>query len=288
MKKVSFPLRFGLLAGVAASLVLQPLTPSRADDHGGGTGQNGGGDDGGGQLGSEDHGKTEFLGTVQALPATANLTGSWTVDGHVVNVDAATLIRTGHGAPTVGGKVEIEGSVQADGSVLANSIKTEDAAMEREDNVFFGVIQTLPATGTTGTWQVGGLTVLVSNTTSIETEGGDAVIGTLVRVEGVQQPDASIVASEIEIQTADAAAQQAAHRVKLKGAIQQLPAAFGINGNWVVDGVVVTVSDDSVHVAGGRKAKVGRHVVIKGTQQVNGSILAGKVKVPRKGKPGHP
>lgn len=281
MKFLPVPLRLGLLAGVAAGFVLQPLSPLRADDYGGGSGGQHGGDGGGTGTQPDDHGKTEFLGTIQALPATADLTGVWTVDGRAVTVDASTLIRTEHGAPAVGGKVEIEGALQADGSsVQASVVKTEDAELEREDNVFFGTVQALPASGLIGTWQVGGLTVLVTDTTRVETEGADPVVGSTVRVEGVQQADASFLASDIEVQAADPNA-PAPQKVKVKGTIEQLPATPGSKGNWVIDGVVVTVTDDSIHVEGGRKPKVGRKVVIKGQKQINGSVHASKVNVPK-------
>lgn len=284
MKKHSISLRNRLLVGLTASVIaFCPASPLFADDHGGGEG----GDDGGGQHGGggDDASKTEFLGTIQTLPGTAGMIGAWTVDGHAVNVSANTDIRTEHGAPAVGGKVEVEGPTLADGSVQATRIKTEDAEMEREDNVFFGPVQALPTAGVVGTWQIGGLTVLVSDATQVESEGGAPVVGSLVRVEGVQQPDASIVASEIQVQSdAVASAQAAAAKVKLQGTIEQLPGTAGSKGNWVIDGVVVTVSDDSKHVEGSRKAKAGRHVVIKGAWQVNGSIVARRIKVEGKTK----
>lgn len=255
--------------------------PGAGDDHGHGGGDGGHGS--GGKHGGNDNGKTEFLGTIRALPATTGFIGAWTVDTGVVTVTADTDLRSEHGAPVVGGKVEVEGTLQADGSVLATRVKTEDTAREVEDNVFFGPIQALPATGITGTWKVGGLTVLVNELTRVETEEAGPVVGALARVEGIQQPDASIVATEIQIQSAAVAtAQTEAPKTKLKGKIQQLPATLGVKGNWVIDGVVVTVTDDSVRVAGGRKPKVGREVTIKGKPQLNGSILAGKVSVPPK------
>ena len=280
MKNVTLPARLSLLAGAAVGLFLLPLSSLRADDHGGGTpspGHHGGDDDGGGTRNPEDHGKVELLGTLQSLPATAGLIGVWTVDGRAVSVDAATLIRKEHGEPVVGGRLEVEGILQADGGVLASVVKTEDDGRLFEDNVFFGEIQALPSAGIVGTWRVAGLTVQVTAATRVETEAGAPALGSPVRVEGAQQPDGSFVASEINVQ---AAAPTTAAPVKLKGVIQRLPATFDRKGNWIIDDTVVTVTDDSFRVSGGRKPKVGRKVVVKGAAQINGSILAARVKVP--------
>ena len=130
--------RFGLLASLAVGLAFPPLSALRADDHGGG-----------GEAEPEDHGKTDFLGTIQTLPATADLTGIWTVDGRAVTVDASTLVHADHGSPAVGGHVEVEGTLLAVGAIGQGSVlQTEDAERELEDNVFFGTIQALPAAGT--------------------------------------------------------------------------------------------------------------------------------------------
>ena len=301
MKLLSRTLRTALLTGVAASLALQPLPSLRADDHGngsesghhgeggddhGGGGGNGGGgiDDhgnGGGQNG-EDRGKTEFLGTVEALPATTGFVGTWTVSGRAVIVDASTFLRTErHGAPVVGGRVEVEGALLADGStVRASAVKTEDTGREFEDNVFFGPIQALPAAGLVGTWRVGGLTVVVNAATRVEAESAAPAVGLLARVEGVQQANGSFVASEVNVQAPGAPLAVPTDKIKISGRIQLLPGTPGQRGNWIINDVVVTVSDDSLHVEGGRKPKVGRKATIKGRGQINGSVRATKVNVP--------
>jgi hypothetical protein len=62
-----------------------------------------------------------------------------------------------------------------------------------------GVVEVMPATGMIGSWQVGGKTVQVTETTAIDQEMGALAVGVTVEVEGAAQPDGSILASEVEV-----------------------------------------------------------------------------------------
>ena len=78
------------------------------------------------------------------------------------------------------------------------------AAFAQDDDAEFeGIVEALPATGTVGAWQVSGRTVWVTEQTEIDREGQVLAPGLRVEVEGVAQPDGSIVAEEIEVQEAD-------------------------------------------------------------------------------------
>ena len=82
---------------------------------------------------------------------------------------------------------------QRTGAVLAQGGETE----------LDGVIEVLPATGAIGNWQVSGRTVIVTEQTEIDYEGQTLAPGLRVEIEGIGQPDGSIVAEEIEVQEAD-------------------------------------------------------------------------------------
>jgi hypothetical protein len=58
--------------------------------------------------------EVQFEGVIQSLTA-----GEWVVEGVIVRLDAETVVE---GTPTVGGMVEIQGLLVADGAVLARSI----------------------------------------------------------------------------------------------------------------------------------------------------------------------
>jgi hypothetical protein len=61
-------------------------------------------------------------------------------------------------------------------------------------------IKVMPEVGLIGTWQVGGTTVQVTETTEVDQEMGSLAVGVAVEVEGEVQPDGSILASEIEVE----------------------------------------------------------------------------------------
>jgi len=63
-----------------------------------------------------------------------------------------------------------------------------------------GVIEAMPPAGMVGTWQVSGRTVTVTEATELDQEMGVLTVGAPVEVEGVEQPDGSILASEIEVE----------------------------------------------------------------------------------------
>ena len=77
------------------------------------------------------------------------------------------------------------------------------AFAQGSETEFVGVVETLPATGTVGTWQVSGRTVYVNEQTEIDLEGQALAPGLRVEVEGYTQPDGTIVAEQIEVREAD-------------------------------------------------------------------------------------
>jgi hypothetical protein len=80
-------------------------------------------------------------------------------------------------------------------------VATVDAAFAQDsDTDLDGVVEAMPSTGTVGTWQIGGKAVQVTETTRIDQEMGQLGVGVTVEVEGMAQPDGSILASELEVQ----------------------------------------------------------------------------------------
>ncbi|HEY3349977.1 MAG TPA: DUF5666 domain-containing protein [Thermoanaerobaculia bacterium] len=152
--------------------------------------------------------ETRFIGAVEALPA-SGVVGDWKVAGKTVHVTAATKLETENGAPAVGGTVEVEGVLQADGSVLATSVETEEKApgagappevehaQEAEVRGAVGVLAS--GSGFIGDWTVAGTTVHVTAATTIRTEGKTLAIGSLVEVKGTKRADGTVDAARIEL-----------------------------------------------------------------------------------------
>src|SRR5262245_3790745 len=139
---------------------------------------------------------------------------------------------------------------------------------------FKGVIQKLPNTpGFIGDWVVGGQTVHVNNTTSIDQEEGLVRMGAMVKVEGTLRTDGSIDAKEIEVL-------EGAEEIEVEftGTIEKLPTA-GLIGDWMVSGKIVHVSSTTKIVAEAGPIALGAMVVVKGTQRADGSIDAKQIVV---------
>lgn len=148
-------------------------------------------------------GSTEFYGTVEQLPV-GGLVGTWIVSGRTVVVDASTVIDQEHGPVAVGAYVDVQGLLQADGSVKAIKIEVKRGGGGGGGGgyvKFYGVVEDLPATGLVGDWLVSGRTVHVSATTRIEEEHGTVQIGAYVEVKGTQQADGSVDATKIEVKS---------------------------------------------------------------------------------------
>ena len=70
-------------------------------------------------------GEIELEGVVQELPS-SGLIGIWRVSERKVLVTNATVIKEDDGTVRIGVKVEVEGSLESDGSIKAREIETED------------------------------------------------------------------------------------------------------------------------------------------------------------------
>ena len=144
----------------------------------------------------------EIQGTIEALPP-SGLMGNWQVSGRTVVVTAATELDAEHGAFAVGVAVEVKGSLDASGNVVAASIESMPGNGASEPALeFFGTIVALPsgASGLIGVWNVDGKLVNVTPSTVIDAEDGPVVVGAVVEVKGWLQPDGMIEAQKIETQ----------------------------------------------------------------------------------------
>jgi Domain of unknown function (DUF5666) len=223
----------------------------------------------------------DFTGTISALPS-SGLTGDWTVAGKTVHVTAATQIKQDAGAAAVGAAVEVKGSLRADGSVDASSIEVTAAApgagANPEENDFVGAVQTLPGTASlVGDWAVGGKTVHVTASTSLNSEGGTFAVGSSVEVKGTKRADGSIDATRIELKSA-APGGMPPGEMEFRGAIESLPGT-GVAGDWMVSGKIVHVSAATLIDQEHGAPVVGAFVEVHGTTRSDGSIDAVKIEV---------
>lgn len=154
----------------------------------------------------DDQGEVEFKGIVDSVDAT-----SLVVDGRTVHVDASTRLLDAKGLSiplsgfNKGDRVEVKGTAEADGSVRATLVKIEGAGDdegEEQEVEFSGMISSLSPL------LIAGRTVKTDPSTKYVGEGEDhktltsaevLKIGNEVEVDGVQQPDNSVLAKKIQL-----------------------------------------------------------------------------------------
>ncbi len=217
----------------------------------------------------------EFEGTVKTLPA-SGVIGDWMVDTRTVHVSASTEMEQEHGPAAVGSCVEVKGTGLADGSVNAARIEVDSSSAgcgapppPQPQQELIGLVQTAPASGTSGDFQISGRTVHVAAGTMIDQEHGVLGVGACVDVHGTAMADNSINASEVDTrQASDCAAAIGGADVDLEGTIGTLPAS-GVVGDWQVNGQTVHVlpgTDIENHSAGS--------FTVGGCVEVHGEMLA--------------
>jgi hypothetical protein len=128
-----------------------------------------------------------------------------------------------------------------------------------------------------GTWVVGGITVQVVSTTSLEQDGGGFAIDAIVDVEGTPDATGVVVASQIELQSGGAPAPKPPpDELEIVGTIDSLPSG-GLIGTWQVAGhaVIVTAATELDTESG--PFAVGVTVEVHGTLDTTGAIDASEI-----------
>jgi uncharacterized protein (TIGR03437 family) len=219
----------------------------------------------------------KFTGKVEDLPSTTGRVGDWKVNGKTVHVSAVTKIDEGQGQVAIGVTVEVEGMLQVDGSINATEIEVKAQNASGIPVKFLGRIEKLPDTnGRVGDWVISGLSVKVTANTTIKTDKGAPMIGSLVNVEGLAQLDGSINATKIEvISNVD----KPTLFVRFRGVIEALPAVQDLVGDWKVSGRTVKVTDKTTIKQEDGKAVVGAVVEVEGVLNQDGSVSAQKIEV---------
>ena len=228
--------------------------------------------------------EVEFTGIVQAIPG-SGLIGNWTIAGTTVQANASTEFDQENGAIGVGAVVTVEGTLQGDGSVLAQQIEVKTGVGAPpggsppgdDEGDFTGAIQSLPPSGLLGTWVVAGRTVQVVSTTSLEQENGGFAVGAIVEVEGLPDVNGVIVASKIELESGGTSTPQPEPEdVEIVGTIDALPAS-GLIGTWQVAGRSVIVTAATELDAENGAFAVGVTVEVEGALDATGNLIAAQI-----------
>ena len=251
--------KVGLLFIAALFLCLMPSSQALADD--------------------DDDGDYKLTGAIQSLPSASGWVGDWIVNGRTVHVLASTKVEQEHGAIALGATVEIEGWLQADGSVSAKEIDTKSGTGSSGSYYkYYGTVQTIPNTSTrVGDWVISGKTIHVTPTTYIKQEHGVVAVGAYVEVEGNVRADGSIDAFKIENQDGSGSGGGSSSNELFKGYIENLPSTAGRVGIWSVGGRQFNVTATTVITQQYAVIAVGTYVEVYGTINADGSINATRI-----------
>ena len=258
---------------------------------------------------ADDPEEVEFKGIITSIsPGTDPVTGTITVETGddavslspvtpitwTVHINADTRIRIGHEQEegtiadlAVGQRVEVEGILQNDGSVLARKIHVKQnddeqvgfrgTIIAKSDEVAVTPLPTL-------TVQMGSrtLTVLTEEHTEIRDADGNTItfdelrVGQEIKGKGILQEGGSILASEIEV------VEDPGHeRVRFEGVITGLPDG-GLVGEWTVRTTAAMTITFSVDVntkikPPGVRPEMGDWAEVTAVHQEDGALLALKV-----------
>src|SRR5713101_9513840 len=217
--------------------------------------------------------ETEFEGTVDAIDGMV-----LTVAGRKVAVTDATKIRKDDAAATfadlvLGTPVEVEGTLNADGTVTASEISIEDRN-DAERTAFVGTLtqiagNTLTVSGMTV--NVGSATVIVKGDTTLTL--ADLKLGDRLLVRGTAQADKSINATRIRV-------------LQREGEPEEMHVAGKVTAvgtdNFRIGDTVITVDAKTEFEGNGLHSladlKLGDFVFAEVMKQAGGSLLAEEVK----------
>ncbi len=151
--------------------------------------------------------EVEFTGLMASI-SNAAPGATLIVAGRTVRTNGSTVVRRrGDQVPfdrlQAGQVVEVRGTSQSDGSVLANRITIEEEAVREVE--FTGTITSIAGSGPGATLVVAGRTVR-TNASTLVRRRGDPVgfdrmrVNQRVEVKGLQQSDASVLATRITLE----------------------------------------------------------------------------------------
>jgi hypothetical protein len=207
----------------------------------------------------------EFRGSIGSLPAEPNLLGSWVVGEKNVLVEPQTELEGDLQAFAEGKTVKVKGWKQADGSIRA--VKIELREEQAQPVHFVGILEELPAGDTLlGTWLVDDREVTVTDSTTLETQHGDFVVGGRVKVMG-QSQGGVITATLIKALPQP--------EIQYVGRIHSLPAE--LVGEWEIGEKRVTATAETEFKQQNGDFAVGLLVKVKGRLAGDGQIVALKI-----------
>lgn len=134
--------------------------------------------------------EVEFEGPIESVADDV-----WTVNGITVGISPVTVIR---GTPQPGMGAEVKGTLQPDGSVLAQWITVKGAQLTTQVDIE-GVVESIETTH----WLVAGTQVFLGPSTFIDDSRAPAEVGMWAQVRALRRQDGSLLALRIRLSRPD-------------------------------------------------------------------------------------
>jgi hypothetical protein len=199
-------------------------------------------------------------GEITFIPA--GRIGTWIIGGQPFAVTADTAI-SDRGGPVVVGAWGQVSALELGGELVAQRIRAIDPLPTVE---VMGAIQAFDASS----WTVSGIDLAIDADALI---GGEPHIGLLANAAAALQVDNSLLALRIRVLWQEHGGPQPP--ITLTGTIEQMP-PNGLVGRWVVDGINVVVSRNTLVNQNSGMAVVGAVVQVTG-QQADGTVVAREI-----------
>ncbi len=221
--------------------------------------------------------EVEIFGFIEAISST-----SITVSGVTFAIDVNTVIEGSHHQPltvddlSVGQRVEVKGTTQTDGTLLATRIEVK--LMLQEQVEVTGVIE---AIGTDNIVVLGATFYIDANTLILDDHRqsitlADLAVGQTVKVKAVPQTDGTLLALRIVVEDF--------HTLQA-GVIGEIESIDSANQTITVLGLTFTVTSETKIVGAHRTLlsfadlQVGMRVGVRGAEQEDGTLLAVRIVV---------
>jgi hypothetical protein len=173
---------------------------------------------------------------VVSRPADTNF-GAWQIGATTYQaISGSTTFREFNGALAAGVCAEVKW-ITPTTALRISSKQLHDCSGANDDNEATGRIESLPAGGLIGIWQIGGLSYTINPSTTLR--NGPFVTGAIVEVHYLRAGNGTLTATDIERKFG---VENNVASAKLYGRIESRPAAPATVGAWVIAGNTFSVT----------------------------------------------
>ena len=191
----------------------------------------------------------------------------------------ATRIVVNDGVIAVGATVEVHGTADSSGALIASDIEVRSSTGTRGPTTtggtieLLGIIGSLPPGNLLGTWTVTDQKIVVDASTELDSEHVAFAVGVTVEVTAIKQSDGTLIARSIESKAGQGAPVPDA---RFWGHVAALPAG-GLTGIWKIDDTLVDVSPATEIQLDHGPVALNAIVEVQGWAQPDGVIAAKEI-----------